>query len=350
MITKHGKRIQVGFNGNVGYNSEHQFLQTHCTVRDITEINIANQKLKDSEYKYRQLVNLMPLGLVVHEIILDSYGKPGDYRFLSVNDKYCEQIGKTADEVVGKTLLEIFPNIEKYWIEVFGQVALTGVPIVYENYAEEIGKYFKVSAYSPEYKHFAVITEDITKEKKKQEEIMYLSNHDFLSGLYNRRYFVDEFAKLDNPEYYPLGIMMIDINGLKIINDAFGHNVGDVALTKIAEVCSNSFRPQDIISRIGGDEFAIILPNTSAEEIEKIKLKLRALLNKVTIENVVLSVATGYEVKTELSDTGLDDLLKQAENHMYRHKLTEGISTRNHAIKAILKTLTEKSPFLTKSS
>ncbi|MDD3122969.1 MAG: PAS domain S-box protein [Candidatus Izemoplasmatales bacterium] len=342
MMTKSGKIILAGFDGTVGYDASNNFKQTHCTVRDITEINIANEKLKASEHKYHQLVDQMPLGMVMHEIICDDLGKPVDYIFLNFNKAFADQIGFTEEETIGKSVLEILPETESYWIDVYGKVALFGVPAVYENYSKSLNKYFKVLAYSTEYKKFAVIVEDITLEKQKMIEIEYLSNHDFLSGLYNRRFFVEEFKKYNQPEFYPLAIMMMDINGLKIINDAFGHNTGDEAIINVSKVLRSTFRETDIIARIGGDEFAIILPNTTAEEMEILKLQLAEKRSDLIVENVEISLATGYELNTMDHHEDLDEVLKFAENHMYRHKLTEGISVRNHAIKAILKTLTEK--------
>lgn len=340
--TKDGKIIQAVFDGKIGNNANEEFQQTHCTVRDVTEINIVTNKLKESESKYRQLVDLMPLGMVLHEIVCDKEGNPVDYVFLESNQKYEEQIGKRLKDIVGKTVLDVFPETEKYWIDVYGKVALTGVPVIYENYSKALGKYYKVSAYSPQPKQFAVIVEDITVEKKKQLEIEFLSNHDYLSGLYNRRFFVEKYSELDSASNYPLGIMMLDVNGLKIINDTFGHDIGDKAIIQAASVFHESFRKNDIIARIGGDEFAVIMPKISLEEIESVKMKLAQNLKNITIENISLSIATGYHIKENASDEDMDDILKLAENHMYRHKLSEGISSRNNAIKAILKTLTDK--------
>ncbi len=342
MLTKDGRTIVVGFDGNIGYDVLHNFKQTHCTVRDITEINIANAKLRESEHKYRQLVDLMPLGMAVHEIITDKKDKPIDYRFISANSEFCKILGMEPDQFIGKTVLEVMPDTEDYWIKQYGKTALTGTPLRYENYSKELGRYFRVSAFRTEKRNFAVIVEDITEEVKEQKEILYLSNHDFLSGLYNRRYFVQKFKELDTNDNYPLGVMMLDINGLKIINDAFGHQAGDLALKTIADICLGIFQENNITARIGGDEFAVLLPNTDEEKIDEYKTNLKESLEHEDVQEVKLSVATGYTVKRKGSKEGLDDLLKNAENHMYRHKLAEGISNRNRAIQAILKTLTDK--------
>jgi len=183
--------------------------------------------------------------------------------------------------------------------------------------------------------------EDVTLRIQKQKEIEYLSNHDFLTDLYNRRYYFEQYKNFDDARFYPLGVMMIDVNGLKIINDAFGHAVGDKALKTIGSVLKETFEPKDVVSRIGGDEFAILIPKVSVEELQNYKDRLKETVKKRKIENVELSLAVGYEAKTN-PDKDIDELLKLAENRMYRHKSTEGSSVRNRAITAILQTLTDK--------
>lgn len=310
--------------------------------QDITDRKAIENALKESVTNSRQLVDVMPLGLVTHEIILDKNNEPIDYSFVSANKLYEKQTGLSIDKIRGKTVLEVFPKTEAYWIKEYGKVAITGKPISFENYSKELNKHFKVQAYSPKKGTFAVLVEDITVEKERQLEIEYLSNHDFLSGLYNRRYFVNAFESLDKSEFYPITIMMMDVNGLKIINDAFGHEAGDEVIKINADIISKSFSKNDVVCRIGGDEFAVIMPNSSNERAIRIKEEIFSNLQEIKIKSITLSLAIGFETKENGSNDTLDYLLKQAENYMYRHKITEGVSGRNNAIKAIFKTLTEK--------
>ncbi|MCD4826232.1 MAG: diguanylate cyclase [Acholeplasmataceae bacterium] len=186
------------------------------------------------------------------------------------------------------------------------------------------------------------VIKDITELQEYENLLIYQGNHDYLTGLHNRRSFIEEFNKLDHKANYPLGVMMIDVNGLKIINDAYGHAIGDLALQKIASILTKSFRPQDIIARFGGDEFGVIIPNITFDELQEIKEVIKLNLKKNPTQNIILSVATGFEIKNKYSEENLDELLKLAENHMYRHKIAEGTSVRSQTINAILKTLTSK--------
>src|SRR5665647_2219082 len=106
--------------------------------------------------------------------------------------------------------------------------------------------------------------QDITDYKKAEEQILYISYHDQLTGLYNRRFYEEELKRLDTKRNLPLTIVMGDVNGLKLLNDSFGHAMGDELLRKAAEVIKNGCRADDIIARLGGDEFVIILPKTDA--------------------------------------------------------------------------------------
>ncbi len=186
-----------------------------------------------------------------------------------------------------------------------------------------------------------LVFRDVTEKKVKQREIEYLSNHDFMTGLYNRRHFVERLAQMDRPGHYPLGVVMGDFNGLKILNDAFGHDLGDEALRRIAIVLTSTYRKTDVIARIGGDEFAVILPNTDESEIEALAETVHTAVWDVTLNSVHLSMAIGYAVKKDALES-IDDILKQAENSMYARKISEGSSVRNRTIQAILGTLTDK--------
>ena len=135
------------------------------------ELSAAKREVQKSEETYRMLFQNLTAGFALHEIILDTEGKPVDYRFLEVNTAFELFTGLIAGDIIGKTVLEVLPNTELYWIETYGEVALTGKNINFENYSHSLDKYYQVSAYSPEPGKFATVFLDITKRKKAEDEL-----------------------------------------------------------------------------------------------------------------------------------------------------------------------------------
>lgn len=116
-----------------------------------------NKKLKLCEEKYHLLFNNSIVGIALHEMIYDDKGKPLDYRYISTNKSFGEFTGLNHNDIIGKTILEIVPDIEKSWIDNFGRVAMTGIPMSFENYSGALKNRYKVTAYSPEPNKFVAI-------------------------------------------------------------------------------------------------------------------------------------------------------------------------------------------------
>lgn len=183
--------------------------------------------------------------------------------------------------------------------------------------------------------------QDITDWKKKEEEITYLSNHDHLTGLYNRRFFEEELNRLDKARNLPLTIVMGDVNGLKLINDSFGHGMGDKYLKKVAELIGKACRADDIIARLSGDEFAIILPKTNEMEAEGVINRINEISATEKIGAINISISFGYRTKNE-QEEDIQVIIKNSEDQMYKNKLYESFSVRSNTIDLIMSTLYEK--------
>jgi len=183
---------------------------------------------------------------------------------------------------------------------------------------------------------------DVTNIRKAENDIKYLSFHDKLTGLCNRAFFEFEFQRFHASRQMPLTLVIGDINGLKIINDALGHTYGDELLKKIADILKESFRKEDIIARWGGDEFSILLPNTSYETAKQMIERVYKKCTEQSESTMVLSISMGTSTKDNNDDKNIEEMLKEAEDKMYRHKLIENQSTRSSIITSLGKALEER--------
>ena len=130
--------------------------------QNIEELTRAEQEVRTSREQYRNLFETMAEGFAVHEIICDDQGIPVDYRFLSLNPAFEKLTGLKEQDVIGKRITEIMPDIEPYWIKTYGEVALTGKSVHFENYSQGLDRHFEVDAFSPEHGKFATLFLDIT--------------------------------------------------------------------------------------------------------------------------------------------------------------------------------------------
>lgn len=183
--------------------------------------------------------------------------------------------------------------------------------------------------------------QDITERKKKEEQILYLSYHDQLTGLYNRRFYEEELKRLDTKRNYPLTLIMVDVDFLKSVNDKFGHETGDKLLKRVAEILKAACRSDDIIARIGGDEFVILLPKTDFQEAKQIIERIQTLSSIEKIENINISISFGFKTKNAESED-IRDIFKSAEDHMYKYKRSKILQVENKEVNQIMQSLYTK--------
>lgn len=134
------------------------------------ELKQREAALAESEARYRLLFDTMSEGFALHEIVRNEQGRPVDYRFLEMNPAFERLTGLRAADLIGKTVLQALPATEQHWIETYGRVALTGQPLQVDGYSQELGRHYRVSAYSPQPGRFAVVFEDVTERKRAEEE------------------------------------------------------------------------------------------------------------------------------------------------------------------------------------
>lgn len=186
-----------------------------------------------------------------------------------------------------------------------------------------------------------VITTAISKHLDNLK-IRELSFYDSLTGLYNRRFFEVELERLDSKRQLPISIIMADLNGLKIINDSYGHKKGDQMLKKAAEILKSSLRKEDILARQGGDEFIILLPQTDQKTSAEIIQRINDKTGTVEGLELPLSIAVGQATKFS-PEEDIGDIIKQADNQMYKNKLSESRSSKSNIVQGLINVLDAKS-------
>ncbi len=191
---------------------------------------------------------------------------------------------------------------------------------------------------------YVITVSDITERKRGEERTRFLSDHDPLTGLVNRRCFEQELKQVDTHQNLPISMIFLDLNGLKLMNDAFGHKAGDEFIVKVAGVLKRCCRAGDVAARIGGDEFTILLPHTSKEEAEAIACGIKNQVAAEKVNMVSCSIALGTATKSRHWQK-IEWIQETAENEMYKEKGVSSIKFGIHAINGIITSLHMKSPW-----
>ncbi len=185
-----------------------------------------------------------------------------------------------------------------------------------------------------------ITARDIKEKISVRNRLRYLSEHDALSGLYNRSYFEQEINRLELEEIVPLSVIICDVNGLKLINDAMGHAQGDRIISIMGSILQEISMPGFVAARIGGDEFAVIMPGADEIKVGTTKTRIQNMINQININDngIYLSVAIGSFTRSSIEQP-LEIVLRNADNAMYRAKLFEQMSARHNILRTLESTL-----------
>ncbi|PKM73614.1 MAG: hypothetical protein CVU91_04845 [Firmicutes bacterium HGW-Firmicutes-16] len=316
--------------------------------------------LTDSENKYKVLYHENQNKQMLLKTLIDSvpdliFYKDNKGIYTGCNAAFEKYLGVDESALVGCSDMELFQKERaESFRAVDKEIIEQGKPIkvedmsIYPDGTEVYLETIKTSYFDKQGNLLGLIgvSRDITERKNKEEEIIYLTYHDGLTGLYNRTFFDEKIMHQDVQQQLPLSVIMGDINGLKLINDAFGHSEGDKLLIVVAKILMSCVRPEDIVARIGGDEFCILLPQTDTQiakaTVERIKNACEQYVNRTDKETYYASISLGYGTKY-YAEESFDKVMKSAEEFMYRRKLLEYKSIRSSIMSSIKTTMYEKS-------
>jgi diguanylate cyclase (GGDEF)-like protein/PAS domain S-box-containing protein len=300
------------------------------------------EALRESEEHYRRIIETAEVGIWM----IDA----GNITIFT-NRKIAQMLGYTLEEMKGKSFLE-FTDLEgRALIE-----SKTQSPPLSSN-----GQYdFKfrrkdgtdlwtIMSISPnfdkkgKFNGALIMITDITERKKAEEQLKYMSLRDPLTGLYNRAYFEEGMRHLESYRFAQVGIIICDVDGLKLINDTLGHNAGDSILMVAANIIKECFRAGDVLARIGGDEFAVLLLNNETTVIETACHRMRRAISQhnASHSELPLSLSVGFAVSTGKS-ISMNSLYKEADYNMYKEKQHRSQGSRIAIVETLKKALEAK--------
>ncbi len=300
------------------------------------------RKMRESEEKYREILSSMSEGY--YETNLQG-------RYVFFNESFCRITGYSREELEGASFRLLQAPGEKTY-RFFSKVYRSGTAmegftfLMKKKDGENMVVELSISPIRDSgggWKGFRGLIRDITERKRYEEKLQYLSFHDSLTSVYNRGYFEEEMERLKNSREYPISIIVVDLDGLKIVNDSLGHERGDLLLKTTAEILNRSVRSNDIVSRIGGDEFALVLPRTEnniAVNIGK-RIKNNVELFRQQNPDMALTLSLGISTSQDPSNP-IVEVFREADNNMYKDKLSRSSRSKRTIIKAFLCALAER--------
>jgi diguanylate cyclase (GGDEF)-like protein/PAS domain S-box-containing protein len=351
ILTAGGEERLISWRNTVLRDADGNYEGVLSSGMDITEHDAALKALRESERSKSVLLSHIP-GLAYRCMFdrkwtmtflsdgcltLTGYAPESliGNRDLSFDDLICEEYRETVQKEWEKSLEQKTPYKFRHEI-----ITASGE----RKWVLEMGQ--GVYGENGEVEALEGIVIDIDESKRRHDQIQYMNDHDFLTGIYNRKYFEEAKDRLEKEGCCPLSIIVADINGVRLINDAFGHAQGDRLIRETAKIIQGCCREGDIAARTEGDAFGVLLPNTGREGAVRMATKIREACEKynakIRKKADTINLSIGFGIKADGS-ASIDDVEKEAEEYLYNRKLLERGSHHSTILSSVMATMYARS-------
>ena len=291
---------------------------------EMLERRRAEKQLRDNEIFLSSIVENIPSGIFVKDLLTNTYILTNQATEDIFGIPRSEILRKTPFQVFGREQEKLFRQQDAATLSKNGAVRHPEFQLRTAHAGMRWFSCIKIPLTLNEDKqtHILEIIDDITERKEIQDKLRWTSFHDGLTRLYNRSYFQEEMERLSSGRHDPVGMIICDVDGMKLINDTLGHAAGDEALRSTANILRQTFRKEDVVARIGGDEFAVLLPDIPHQLLEE---RRKGIMNFLEQENrkerafpLFLSIGIALRHSAEMS---MEELFHRADENMYSQKL-----------------------------
>ncbi len=352
--TLSGKRLDIELKGSILPGHEHDWSRVLVAIQNVTDREAVRRRLSTAEEYARGLFEHSPVSLWVEDfsaikLLLDELRERGITDFRTFTDVHPDFVERCMSEIqvidVNRQTLTLFAAHDKETVlrrtgEIFrdamhqhfkeqlidlwsGKLFQQREVVNYSLEGQELQVYLQFSVlpgHEHDWSRVQIALIDITARKKAEAYLEYLGKHDVLTRLYNRSFYVEELSRLERKHTWPLTVVFLDLDGLKVANDQFGHAAGDALLRRVGEVLNKVAEKPIYAARIGGDEFAVLIPGGDEKAGRAMMDSITQLIELNNQYYIGSPISLSMGMATSEPDERIEPLLKRADNQMYEAK------------------------------